>query len=383
MDSEQKNDYYSKRVKIFRILKYVTLIVLILFTVITSIAGRSKLSINSLDSFFNYLRINPRLVNAEYKGIYYSPSLDSKFGIYENQFVVLSNGVLNIYSLSGIRLASFDNGSDRLSKNGKYLCSYNTNDGNIHLYNYYSEIYSLNAGNTLSSVVTGKKGGFITLHTSGSEMNGEVFSKDFKSVLSTEKTSDTIYSCALNESEDRAVFLIQEQGESFRNSHIVVYNISDKKIIFEEKNEGEVSIQTGYLSNTLYSVTDKYIRLYDSSNKETAKIEIEGNLFRVFSDDSFVVFVTYNNGVSTLTLLTKEGKSKLIVNCEGKTLQCIFSEDKMFVLTTKGLYSSINGVVTLNDYEGVMDMVMLNSGKIILCYDDHTGLLETEKEAEQ
>ena len=103
----------------------------------------------------------------------------------------------------------------------------------------------------------------------------------------------------------------------------------------------------------------------------------------MFSDDSFVVYSTYNNGVSTLTLLTKEGKSKLIVNCEGKTLQCIFSEDKMFVLTTKGLYSSFNGVVTLNDYEGVMDMVMLNSGKIILCYDDHTGLLETEKEAEQ
>ena len=81
MEGEEKTNYYSKREKIFRILKYVTLIVLILFTVIASIAGRANLSINSFDSFINYIRINPRLSEAEYSGVYYSSSPDSKFAI--------------------------------------------------------------------------------------------------------------------------------------------------------------------------------------------------------------------------------------------------------------------------------------------------------------
>ncbi|MCR5456908.1 MAG: DUF5711 family protein [Clostridiales bacterium] len=381
MDSEEKSSYYSKREKVFRILKYVTLIVLILFTVIASIAGRSHLSISSFDSFINYIRINPKLSESEYVGVYYSSSQDSKFAIFDNQLVVFSNGVLNFYSLGGIKLASFDNGCDEMNANGKYYCCYNTNSGNILLYNYYSEAYSFTTDNTLSKVVTGKLGGFATISASGSEMYAEVYSKEFKSVMKTEKTSGTIYDCALDENEKMIAVLIQDQQDSFRTANVVVNRISDEKELLREKYTGEISVSVGFVADRLYCITDKCIRFFDSSFKETEKLSFEGNLLRIFKGENGVVVSTYKDGVTTSKLLTKEGKSKLTVNCEGKALKCVFDESRMFLLSSSGIYSaSDDGQIEKTEVYGVRDLFLLGSSDVMLCFDDRTDLLSNVKE---
>ena len=384
MDGEEKTSYYSKREKLFRILKYVTLIVLILFTVIASIAGRANLSINSFDSFINYIRINPRLSEAEYSGVYYSSSPDSKFAIFNNQLVVFSSGILNFYSLNGIKLASFDNGCNEMCSNGKYLCCYNTNSGTILLYNYYSEARSFATDKTLSKVVTGKLGGFVTVSASGSEMYAEVYSKEFKSVMKTEKTSGTIYDCALDGNEKMVATLIQSQQDSFRTANIVVNNISDGKLLLNEKYTGEISVSVGFVSDKLYCITDKYIRFFDSSFKETEKLSFDGNLLKTFKGEGGVVVSTYKDGMTTSKLLTKDGKSKLTVNCEGKALKCVFDDSRMFILASSGIYSvSEIGQIERTAVYGVRDLFMLGSSEIMICFDDRTDLLSNVKEADK
>ena len=384
MDGEEKTSYYSKREKLLRILKYVTLIVLILFTVIASIAGRDNLSINSFDSFINYIRINPRLSEAEYSGVNYSSSPDSKFAVFDNQLVVFSSGILNFYSLNGIKLASFDNGCNEMCANGKYLCCYNTNSGTILLYNYYSEARSIATDKTLSKVVTGKLGGFVTVSASGSEMYAEVYNKEFKPVMKTEKTSGTIYDCALDENEKMVATLIQSQQDSFRTANIVVNNISDGKVLQNEKYTGEISVSVGFVSDKLYCITDKYIRFFDSSFKETEKLSFDGTRLKTFKGESGVVVSTYKDGMTTSKLLTKEGKSKLTVNCEGKALKCVFDDSRMFILASSGIYSvSEIGQIERTAVYGVRDLFMLGSSEIMICFDDRTDLLSNVKEADK
>ena len=382
MDIEQKTGYYSKREKLFRILKYVALIVLILFTVIASIAGRANISISSFDSFINYLKINPKLTEADYSGVRYSSSPDTKICMYNNQLVVFTKGILNFYNLDGIKLATFDTGCNEICDGGKYLCAYNTNSGDIHLYNYYSEIYSASADKSLARIVTGKLGGYAAVYSLNSEMYSEVFDKNFKSVFKTQKTQGSIYDCSLDRKEKKFAVIYQEQDGAFRTSRICIYDIGSGKQLMEEKYNGEISVAVGCLSDTFYCVTDKYIRFFDSSNKENAKIQISGDILRITEGDDAILVCSFSNGVTTIQLLTKDGKSKHTVNCEGKALKCIPADNKIFVMCSGKIYCSFeDGTVLSEDVHGVKDMFVLSSGDLMVCFDDKTDLLKFEKEA--
>ena len=180
-------EYYIKTAKRFRVLKYMTVLVLVLFVLVTVTLNREAITVENFRYLIRYLDINATVYSYSggHRDIGYSADSELTFGMYRGDAVIADSTSLRIKSLGGSTM--LDNttyiSNPVLLCGSKYLMLYDLGGNSYQIYNTFSELYGESCEYSISGAAMSDTGVYAIV-TKSAEYRSivQIYNKDFKMI---------------------------------------------------------------------------------------------------------------------------------------------------------------------------------------------------------
>jgi hypothetical protein len=141
---DKENPYYIRIAKKFRIAKYVTILITVVFAMVMLTKYSTDITAENFQYLIKDLDITGLTGEREFGDIIYNSDSSSSFGIYRGELVVVNAGSTMLYKPSGAQSLEISNDfyNPRLSVSEKYFLIYDRGDTSCSysIYNSFAEL---------------------------------------------------------------------------------------------------------------------------------------------------------------------------------------------------------------------------------------------------
>lgn len=346
-------DYYGSAYRYVRLLRYIVLVILVLFTVFSITVYKNDITFDNFRYLMKYVELASPGSSAGDGNISFSANSDSQFALIDGKLAIVSKKELVSYDMTGKKLLS-----ESLSfknpvavENGEYLLIYDFGGNSISVFNSFSLVCEKKLDTPIDYVYLSEDGAFAVI-TNEKNYSGGVMAYDsnFKHIFTFMHPASRVTDvCFSGNTGLLACATTDVSGGDFL-SEILVF---DTKSEAEEVKStttvtGELPLGMFCADDNFALMTNKGIHFFDDSCNSTAFIDFGYDtpcaIYRF--DDNFAVCLKSALAATDTKLLVldhsgnklfEEGFSAEIshVSSNGKDI-FVLSPTKLSVYTTDG-----------------------------------------------
>ncbi len=375
--------YYEKLADFYRLAKFGSLIVLAVFVILTSIICHDDLRAENFRYLFKYIDIDPSSSSGNYKDIYYSAGSTSYFNFYKGDLVLVGDGKLKLYNISGknILSADIDTENSLCDADGKYLITYEPGENTVSVFNSFFKLYSITYDYPVVSASAGTDGSFAVI-TRDKDYRSTVYvyNDSFKIVYSVRSNEKYAADAAVSPNGKYAAVLSYDSNGGVYYRELSVRSISKDEEKLLVKTEGKLPLEVGFFDDSsLFALYSDGISFYDKKFKENISVSFDSQIqfYRVF-DDCIAVMTGETKAGAVLHIYDSDGKEKFTESFPFSTIDVNIVDDKIYLLGANAVYSVNDGYVSFAEFEGSpKKMFVFDDGNVMICFSDRTKLIKT------
>ncbi len=328
--------YYRKAARILHTMRYVVLLVLILFVLIGFTSFKRELTYDNFRYIMKYVDFNLSADYMDTTSLTYIADEESQYGYLKGDLAILSPKGFRTYDFSGSELIyeKLTLPNPALKTSGKYALCYDVYGTGLELYNSYSNIVDKTFEYGIKDACVRSDGSYA-VSTSGKHLKSKVVVFEEKSEFSYETRDKEIIAVSLPEDSDKVNFigLLAENGDF--KFHLMSYNTKSDKPVTEKIFTGEYPLKLYSTKKMMCVLTDKYLH-FVNYNGEIIKSYAHGSEklsgFYVSGDH---IAVTYTRSVSdagTMRIFNTDGYELATESFDNNIISFSAYKDKLYAL---------------------------------------------------
>ncbi len=379
----KENKYYTRIAGKFKICKYITAVLALVFSVVMLTVFSSDLSSENFKYLIKDLDITGLISDGDFASVIYNGSADTEFGIYRGELAVISSGDTSLYSSNGALSLNSPNifYKPKLVTSDKYFLVYDKGNTSFSVYNSFAELEKQKLKHPISGAALSDSGsyaiitrddtykGVLLLYNENFELLNEI-RKD-KYIISADITSNgTFLSMASVYDKDGGLvteLMTVKVGGNEAEASIEINDSMPMKIKFLDN--GNISVL----------FTDRF-SVYDSGLTEISTVKFESMISLMADVGDDIIAFSYNETLvgNDKAVLIYNGDGELITerNYSGELLKiCSFDktlflmfEDRVVKYDTESEIELVSSIAP-----NAIDLVFNTSGLPIVC---HSGNAE-------
>lgn len=291
--------YYRKAARIFHTLRYVVLLVLVVFVIIGFTSFKRELTYDNFRYIMRYLNFN---ISADYKdtnNLTYIADEESLYGYLKGDLAVLSPRGFRTYDFSGSELIyeKLNIPNPCMKTAGKYALCYDVYGTSLEIYNSYSNIVSKQFEYGIKDACVRSDGSYAVA-TSGKYLKSKLIVFEDSGEFSYDTRDKEIIAVSLPEDSDKVNFigLLAEKGDF--KFHLMSYNTRSDKAVMEKVFIGEFPLKLYSTKDVMCVLTDKALHFIDYSGEILESYSHSSEKLSGFYQSSDYIALTYTRSVS-------------------------------------------------------------------------------------
>ena len=345
MDDEEiksakpKNKYYLSVSRRYNFAKYVTLIVLMCFLLISLMANRENITYENLLLLIKDVNLAAQTANKSYETITYSEDSEQTVTRYKNNLVVAGSSGVKIFSGTGGQVYS---GKEKFSKpyaasSDKYLLVYDFGGTRFSLYNTFTSVFSETFEYGITDGAISDSGTFA-LVTRTKEYNYAVmvYSKNCN-LINRYRGNEYVIDVAISHDGKRiAIVKIDAEG-GYYNTTLMLCEPGSEEVVQTLTLANVFPVKCAFSDDgRLALVCDKEIYFYDKNGSLMGNYPISGGLDRIACGGDHIALSVADNSIqsdNTVIVLDYKGNVKYSGDVQARISDIELYSDRLFVLT--------------------------------------------------
>ncbi len=382
----QKTDIPSeKREKKFRLYKFLTISLLVLFLLGGAILFENDITVENLRYLIKYFDFSSSGAFSEESVIYYNADSGNEFYVFRGDLALVNPGGITLFDRRGsaVMTDSFNMSQPTCVLSDKYLAVYDLGGHQVRIYNSFALLYENSFPYTVQSVSINSDGAFSVVTAEKNYRSAVfVFDREFKQVYKWLSSDKYATGATFSDRNILTVSTVHSEGGELV-SDLIELKLGNNKPVsnFVMKSELPLSHMNDRTGTVL--MTDRSIKFIKKGKEEASKSFAEGSLKKfVFGEkycavlqDELSVGVNYK-----LSIFNRKGEEIISQQFSVSVLDIEIYRDTVFVLTHTELYVIKNGEETRKiPVEGEFtDLGVLSKDCLILCGETeaHIKLLD-------
>ena len=374
-----ENPYYIKIASRFRVCKYLTAALAVLFTVLMLTVYGNDITSENFRYFIKDLDITG-LTSGEFTQIIHSGGSGARFAIYRGELAVVNPGSTLLYRAGGSLSFSTSNifYSPRLIASDKYMLIYDFGDTtcSYSVCNSFAELKSGKLDEPITGAALSDNGAYVLI-TRDSTYKGVLYwyDSDFQPVAEIKKDKYMI-SVALSDDGKKLVLASCYDSDGDIVSELVTVTAGSDTAAAAYTAKGVMPMKTEIMKdgNIVLLCTDRAL-FFDSGLNLLSTVTFDYNGSFKADTGREIFFTAAGNSLvgseKTVTVYSSDGQAKASFGCSGELIAMRSFGQLVYVLTESSAvrFDSETGEVTELEIEpNAIDIVFTSAGKPIICY---------------
>ncbi len=383
--------YYGRIGGLLRASKYITLIVMLIYLLLTIAVYRKELTVENFRYLIKYFDSSSTEQSGglkNYRDIYFDATSEIMLGLYQSDLAVVKSDSVDIYNMLGNNTLSFPISYAKpvLLSDGKYMLTYALGEYSYTVNNAFSQLHS----ETLEYPISGaamSDTGLYAIATRSLEYKGtvRVYDESFDpiSVVSKDKYITDVDLTA--DADELLVTSVYNADGEFRSEVMTISPRSDKPRATISV-DGSMAVRARYNGDGGYVVIfDDHIRFYDSSDSLEREKSFGGNVpTNYLIGDSYSAIVMSENAVGSrgnITIFDNHGREEFSTLLDGRIIDIEADEKYVYVLFEDSLsrIDPIAGKVESAPLEsGCLSLVLKDHDVVLVCYTNRASAYDMD-----
>ncbi len=327
------SEKYKKMSSYFGILKWISLIIIVIYILVSVSLHGEELSFDSIRYIVRYMKDDPLTLVSDGDVYEFDYESSNKAYILGNDFAVIGKQSIAIYDFSGKVLFSDNCPYDNpvAISYGNELIVYEIGKTELRFYNSYSLVERMNFESPVYDVTIAENGNFLVMTASDGYRSGfRIYNNHKKLLLRCNFGEFSLQTTSISNDGNSAVAVSALITDNNVSSVLNIYEIPAKEPTHTETIEGEYPISAHYLNDNIVLLTDKNIRFYNSNYEIESTISFENKEpleYRVFKDR---IAITYR-----VSVLSQDTKIE-IIDSKGERIRDITLDSSVFDVNIVG-----------------------------------------------
>ena len=333
----------EKKVKKFRLYKFITITVLVLFLLGGLLLFENEITMENLRYMVKYLDFSSSGAFSEESVIYYNADAENDYQVFRGDLALINPNGVTLFDRRGsaVLTDSYSMSKPTSVCGDKYLVVYDLGGHQVRIYNSFSLLFDKYFDYPVQAVSINTEGSF-SIVTSKKNYRSAVFvyNKDFKQIyqwLSSDKLATGAYLSDQNELTISAVYT--ENGDLM--SELIELKIGEKKTLSTVKYKGELPLYHRTNERHTVYITDESLNIIKKGKNVATHHFDEGSILKVAQGENRIAILQNEFSVGVkykLSIFDSEGKIKKTHTFTESIRDIETFEDTVFVLTHTELY---------------------------------------------
>ncbi len=386
------NRYYAAVSARFKLLKYLTLLVLVLFILVMLTAYSEHITYNNLKFLLRNLDEAAKPGTADIVSVIrYDADGGESYALYRGHLAILGESQLTIYNGAGRQLLSksFISSKPMLAVSEKYLIAYELGGDTFSVCNLLSELYTETLDYPINGVAIADNGTFAILTQTLEHPSAiYIYDKNFK-LISRYLKDNYVIDIRLKKdgSELMALSFYAPSGEYVTEISALVPGAMSEK--YKTEQTGIFPLKSGYFADGGYCVADdSQICFYNSGgeNVETFPYGAMSLVSLDITDDGVCALFNKNTVGRENSIIVFDSQGKIIYNniVKDTFVDMKYWGSYVFILTeTRILRIDLSNDDTKSMKEisaesGARELLVYDAGTVLLSYSGRTQTIKID-----
>ncbi len=348
--------YYKRSAYGVRVAFFVSLVLLVAFTVFCIGFFKDHITYDNIRYFFKYLDITSSDNIPSDAEIVISEGREASFVMLYNDVAAVTDSGIALYDFAGNKLYSYkySYASACATTNGKSVLVYDSGGTGLSIYNSVSKIYETNFDYDVKSACINELGCFAVINSEKTYRSGIiVFDRDYNEIFRWMSPDKYVTSVDINANASRAaVSCVRNENGSFVTD-VIVFNTSTGEKEYQKTVFDSIALKIGYADNYsgIYILTDNALIFCDTGLEEKANYSYNPSNAKFFKDfdECFLIAESSSLAGSTMKLSAYgyEGSEMFSVVSEKGMIDAAYDDTTLYLLTKESLevyeYEKNNG----------------------------------------
>ncbi len=375
----QENPYYTKIASKFRVCKYLTAALALLFTVLMLTVYGNDITAENFRYFIKDLDITG-LTSGDFTQIIHSGGTGARFAVYRGELAVVNSGNTLLYRPGGALSFSTSNifYSPRLLVSDKYMLVYDYGDTtcSYSLCNSFAELHKGKLDKPITGAALSDSGSYLLI-SRDSTYKGVLYwyNSDFEPVAEIKKDKYMI-SAALSDDGKKLVLAscYDSDGDIMTELVTVAEGSDAAEAVYTAA--GVMPMKTGIMKggNIVLLCTDR-VMFFDSGLNLLSTVifdytaafsaDVGEELFLTAAGNSLV------GNEKTITAYSSDGQVKAAFGCSGELIAMRSYEGLVYAVTENSVirFDPETGTTAeIQTEPNAIDIIFTSTGKPIVCY---------------
>ena len=328
--------YYRKAARIFHTLRYVVLLLLVVFVIIGFTSFKRELTYDNFRYIMRYADFN---LSADYRdtnNLTYIADEGSVYGYLKGDLAILSQKGFRTYDFSGSELIyeKLTIPNPAMKTAGKYALCYDVYGTGLEIYNSYSNVvkeqfeYGIKDADIRSD-------GCYAVSTAGKHLKSKLIVCDEDVEFTYDTRDKEIIAVSLPEGTDKVNFigLLVEKGEF--KFHLMSYNTDSDKAVTEKIFNGEFPLKLYSTKEMMCVLTDRALHFVNYDGETVKSFEHSSETLSGFYRCSDYIALTYTRSVTdagTMRIFNIDGYEVATENFDKNIVSFSAYKDRLYAL---------------------------------------------------
>ena len=381
-DAYSINHYFIDISRRYRMAKFLTVFLLIVFVLGMIAANRDDITVESFQYLMRYLDIDSNIYSYSSDGIKISYSTDKEinFDEFRGDFVIADSTAVNIYSMSGMNILNESSfiSNPVIQSSGRHLLVYDLGGNSYALYNSFSKLYV----ETLPYPITGAANsddGLYALVTKTQEYRSAVYIYNRKHELISRILKDKLVMDVSIKPDGSSILIVSafNHNGDFQTEIMTCDPYSDSTAV-SITHEDLMPLRAHYYEDGFTVLCDNKLLFYTDGGILKNQYGYNGDIpaYSLITDD--YAFIAFSENVvgdaHRLLIFDSNGTQTDEKFIEGQIVKLLCVENNLFVLTaTNIIKTEINGnsaVIYLIEKNSI-DLIAADNNTLFLCYPSY------------
>lgn len=376
---DKENPYYIKIANKFRIIKYLTILITVVFAMTMLTKFSSDITAENFQYLIKDLDITGLTGDRTFGQIIYSGDSSSSFGIYRGELVVVNSGTTMLYKPSGalsLQISS-DFYNPRLAVSNKYFMVFDRGETSCSysIYNSFAELKNESFEYPITLGAISDEGSYAVV-TRDDSFRSIVYyyDKNFKPINLIKKDKYITALAFTSDGNMLAIASAYDNGGNFE-AEIQVIKGNSANAEFTLVETGLLPLGAKWLSNgNLCILYSERVCIYSPKGERLSYIDLSGHQSLSFALGDERLVSVYNSTVlgydNTVDIYDKNADKKYSFGFEGDVISlktennivCILFEDRVVKI------DSTKGTVQVADVEPNAKDIVFYEDTVLVCY---------------
>ncbi len=339
-------NYYKRSAYGARVAFFVTLVLLIAFTVFCIGFYKDHITSDNIRYFFKYIDITSADNIPSDAEITVSEGENASYIMLYNDIAAVSDGGISLYDFAGNKLYSYKYSYSNACAvtNGKSILVYDSEGTGLSIYSTVSKIHETSFDYEVKSACMNKLGCFAVINSEKTYRSGIiVFDRDYNEIFRWMSPDKYVTSLDINANASKAaVSCVRNENGSFVTD-LIVFDTSTGEKEYQKTLYDSMALKIRYAGNDSYicALTDSALIFYDNKLEELAYNSYNPSNAKFFKDydNCFLIAESSSLAGSTmkLTAYSYDGDSMFSVISENGITDAVYDDTTLFLLTRETL----------------------------------------------